>query len=52
VPLTLRELSKVSPKLPEVSYMWPVPLGATGKALTIGLTVAAPTRPDPGPSGQ
>jgi hypothetical protein len=34
----------------EVSYMWPVTLGATGKALTIGLTAAAPTRlsPEPG----
>jgi hypothetical protein len=28
----------------EVSYMWPMSFAATGKALTIGLTAAAPTK--------
>ena len=32
----------------EVSYMWPAAPVATGTALTIGLTVAAPTRHEPG----
>jgi hypothetical protein len=33
----------------EVSYMWPADPVATGTALTIGLTVAAPTRHESGP---
>jgi hypothetical protein len=33
----------------ELSYMLPVSYYATGKVLTIGLSAAAPTKPEPGP---